>query len=97
MTDQELQQLAKRYAEELFPEHCALMEKGECDFETEEVIKGCISAFESHVHYLMQDYCIVSREKVRELYHQANCDYCNDPDTVNTLESIFGKSTLEKL
>lgn len=104
MTDQELQQLAREYAEQHPPqtEDEKLMQYG--------ISLNATEAFEPFLRWLTKTHCIVSREKVMEQYMRAekwltetdNPKQHHDPIRLiavgvqSTLESIFGTELFEE-
>ena len=103
MTTEEIKKIAEEYAKELFPEEYPLLQNGGCDLYAQEVIEGCISAFECHIRYFLEAistrYCIVERGKVVE-QHKAHMDKMKQVSSARAinrakaiaLEQIFGAS-----
>jgi len=105
MTRQEIQQLARQHTTEFYNEYCET-ELPNCL--ANEVIDMIFNDAESILTWLNRDHCIVSREKVCDIYNSAICQEDVSQSTENqyglgwargiknVLETLFGKETFEE-
>ncbi|MCM1093771.1 MAG: hypothetical protein NC421_07445 [Lachnospiraceae bacterium] len=81
MTDQELQQLAREYAEEYFPEQDSASDLARYDRMKDSAM--------NFLHWLTKTHCIVSKEKVMAEYNEDKATYNRNKGDLGYFEGYW--------
>lgn len=68
MSNEQIEKLAREYAEWLYPEEVALMENGEASSLSVDVVEQCEAEFLTALRFILRTHCIVPKVKEIEEY-----------------------------